>query len=795
MDKSAVSTVPAPEYGYKFLDRELNRRRQPTEVVVSDEPVAPVSREPLLWDEAGNEVEPTYTYRQTELFRPEETFETNLEGMFPQIRDAIENYNRREGIRRSPRSYAIVDLNRRISQRLREEAAAEAERRNARYLRREQREVAGSGPPNVRVDPRQSLIDLPSAENIGGGLVQEIIGGNYGPLVDDISKLNKQRTAFNTGLAVKEVEDLIKKYPELESMIRNPVENKGVVAQRIDPKSFEKYKQYTDLEQKYSDPDVRAGIYQDILDTTLNKLDLGDTEYQDVRDILKDAEILYTSGNPSAQKEAREVIRSFGVDLDAYEKPAFQTNKPIIGGGGYVLPEESEDLKYIQQRASDLSAAVEGLDYGTSKALGEKFPGLKSPSSYDDTERSYFGPTAFIRDSTFDPDDPATRVSVSRGLSYPSSRLETFEGIPKDTEISRNVLKFLRDNPGLGSKDISFTTAAPGEDSLNYDAKDLPDDVKTAVMRFVRDASMTDRRGGTILKNSPIGSGDLIQEAYDKGLDETTSSYIRQAKPFLDAGVKPPSFRGKAYTLSGYGPPTERGGQYTFIDNEGNALPLQLSRPEQALVGSVRFTGDEVVGKPAVPYKSQPRFYSTLVPGVTPDNLANLAKDIRRTPSSLAPGVADLIPSAEAVRAGYEQGPGAMGKQMARDFVAGLPLSAALTPVLANPAVAPLAPGVGLGLIGSAAVEAADEAVRQETGEGITPKLRQFLGTRKRTGLADKPYKIPTEPKPIPTVSVAEPRSGLQKFRDEIQFRKNLAGERFNPRRGEFGLSELIFGR
>lgn len=188
-------------------------------------------------------------------------------------------------------------------------------------------------------------------------------------------------------------------------------------------------------------------------------------------------------------------------------------------------------------------------------------------------------------------------------------------------------------------------------------------------------------------------------------------------------------------------------------------------------------------------------FYSTLVPGVTPGNLANLAKDIRRTPSSLAPGVADLIPSAEAVRAGYEQGPEAMGKQMAQDFVAGLPVSAALTPVLANPAVAPFAPGVGLGLIGSAAVEAADEAVRQETGEGITPKLRQFLGTKERTGLADKPYEIPTEPEPTPTLGVAEPRSGLQKFRDEIQFRKDLAGERFNPRRGEFGLSELIFGR
>jgi len=85
--------------------------------------------------------------------------------------------------------------------------------------------------------------------------------------------------------------------------------------------------------------------------------------------------------------------------------------------------------------------------------------------------------------------------------------------------------------------------------------------------------------------------------------------------------------------------------------------------------------------------------------------------------------------------------------------------------------------------------------VRQETGEGIAPKLRQFLGTKQRTGLADKSYEIPTKPESIPTLGFAEPRSGLQKFRDEIQFRKDLAGERFNPRRGEFGLSELIFGR
>jgi len=31
--------------------------------------------------------------------------------------------------------------------------------------------------------------------------------------------------------------------------------------------------------------------------------------------------------------------------------------------------------------------------------------------------------------------------------------------------------------------------------------------------------------------------------------------------------------------------------------------------------------------------------------------------------------------------------------------------------------------------------------------------------------------------------------------RNELQRRMDLAKERFNPRRGEFGLSEILFGR
>jgi len=244
---------------------------------------------------------------------------------------------------------------------------------------------------------------------------------------------------------------------------------------------------------------------------------------------------------------------------------------------------------------------------------------------------------------------------------------------------------------------VLFKIGTPGEEMSYTTLEDLPENMKRPIMRFVQEASMANRRAGSILYNHPIDNKDLLAKAREQGLDEKTSSYLRSAAPFEAKNVSAPSIRGKAYTLAGYGPVSRQGDQLTYIDIEGNAVPLQMEPPESPLVGRVYVDEQGAFSRPAAPYSSQPRFYSTLVPGVTPDNLANLAKDIRRTPSSLAPGVADLIPSAEAVRAGYEQGPEAMGKQMAQDFVAGLPVSAALTPVLANPAVAPLAPGVCLG--------------------------------------------------------------------------------------------------
>ena len=190
-------------------------------------------------------------------------------------------------------------------------------------------------------------------------------------------------------------------------------------------------------------------------------------------------------------------------------------------------------------------------------------------------------------------------------------------------------------------------------------------------------------------------------------------------------------------------------------------------------------------------------FYGGDPLGMAASAVPGVLQNIRKVPSSLLPGAADLIPSPEAIRTGYAQGPVEMGKQMAQEFAQSLPTAAGMAMLMSTPAAAPFAPGIGAGMVGTAGARALNEVVRQETGEGIVPKVRQFIGTAPRTGIS-----APARQGEKPLVAEIKPLTAAQRqqmyknqTRSEMQRRMDLAKERFNPRRGEFGLSELIFGR
>jgi len=102
-----------------------------------------------------------------------------------------------------------------------------------------------------------------------------------------------------------------------------------------------------------------------------------------------------------------------------------------------------------------------------------------------------------------------------------------------------------------------------------------------------------------------------------------------------------------------------------------------------------------------------------------------------------------------------------------------------------------------MALTGNRALGAIDEVIKRQTGEGILSKVRQAIGTAPRTGITAKPTPVNQ-----PLIAEIRPLSSKEKTnminrenRNEIQRRIDLAGERFNPRRGDFGLSELLFGR
>ena len=208
-----------------------------------------------------------------------------------------------------------------------------------------------------------------------------------------------------------------------------------------------------------------------------------------------------------------------------------------------------------------------------------------------------------------------------------------------------------------------------------------------------------------------------------------------------------------------------------------------LSRFDKAFGGNVGNLGNYFFSTDPVTAATQ------AVPGVL--------SSIKSTPSSLLPGAADLIPSPEAIRTGYAQGPVEMGKQMAQEFAQSLPTAAGAAMLLSTPAVAPFAPGIGAGLVGTAGVKALNEVVRQETGEGIVPKLRQAIGTAPRTGLSSPPRQgeKPLTAEIRPLSASQRQKMNQQATQNELQRRMKLIKERFNLRKGELGLTELFLGR
>jgi hypothetical protein len=389
------------------------------------------------------------------------------------------------------------------------------------------------------------------------------------------------------------------------------------------------------------------------------------------------------------------------------------------------------------------SAGVGGGEYLSSMDLENIYPAAARKLESFSRDRAfvpeYFEPT--ISETFYSNSGVPYRVEINRDPAHSGLELR---------DINENVAALLDKKPYAGVYNIDFSING------NYSDVGLPDELKQDVMNFVKARAREGIPAGAVVRNAPMTN---------------EGSRVRGSK-----GNK----RSLWYQQLGFGANTPSG-QFGYIDPDtGATVPIQPYRSD--------------------PFSQGPDTYKRSYFSVDPVSAAaqgarEYGRALRRTPAALLPGAADLIPSPEAIQTGYREGLLPMAQQMGTEFVQSLPQAAAYSAALA--AVPVLAPGVGAGMVGTAGAKALNEVVRQETGEGIVPKLRQALGTAPRTGVASPAR---TGPQPLtaqvrPLTQAQRTEQQRQQNRSELQRRLELAGQRWNPGKFEFGLSELLRGR
>ena len=719
-----------------------------------------------------------------------------LNQMLPSVREALgeqgafEAAQRQESIIRGNQNLAAQN------QRFAADTSALQNLRNYQRLPSSEREryrYADLTSPQQRElinPPSRDFIDLEQGDQL-------VVPG----LVEDLRKSKVEQFKQRPTDALARFEQVLDKYPEVRDLLGQEIKSERAVP--IKEEEFKPYLKYADQEQVFSTPEIRKQLYENVL------LDVEPELRPSLSQSLVDIEEKYTSGNPLLQQEARQKVNEFAGKqnvLALSEKLAFRPNRPVIGGGGYVDasdPETRKKLVFIETRAAEVNKALSNL-YTEMKSsdLSSIYPGLKR------TLNAAEAPVGFLLDDETGqvtrtlPSSNTYDIQVSKS-GFNEFFLANSYDITNNEKVSSNFVNFLVENPATSPRGIMFTSSRPGE-SRSFEAKtDIPAPITQAWEEEIKQQSFANLRPNTIVYNNPVSSTDLYESRLKEGLTAEQSSTIRKLKPFVESGQKLPNLRAVSYSRGGFGPATVSAfglstTQHAFVTPQGKVLALQASSPESGLKGKVDITPDKVkVTQSTLPFSSTPRYFSSdPVTGAALGAL-NLGRAIKKTPASLLPGASDLIPSPEAIQTGYKQGPAAMGKQMGREFVQSLPAGAVFASALSTPALAPLAPGVGLGFVGSAAANAANEVVRQETGEGIVPKMRQFIGTAPRTNVAGKPRMaaapLTAEIKPLSAQGKAE--MTRRQNRNELEKRLDLVKERFNPRKGEFGLSELLFGR
>lgn len=171
-------------------------------------------------------------------------------------------------------------------------------------------------------------------------------------------------------------------------------------------------------------------------------------------------------------------------------------------------------------------------------------------------------------------------------------------------------------------------------------------------------------------------------------------------------------------------------------------------------------------------------------------------------------GAADFIPSVQTIRTGESEGLAAAGQAHLKDvghglvYGAGVGLTTMAVPALTLPATA-----VGGAMLLDQGLQSINEATRVATGDTALSKVRQAAGITPRSGNVESSAaekftrEMARNNNPdLVQITARDPKKDISsQVKDtpvpDLAHRLRLAGQRFNPKRGEFGITELLFGR
>lgn len=413
----------------------------------------------------------------------------------------------------------------------------------------------------------------------------------------------------------------------------------------------------------------------------------------------------------------------------------------------------------------------------------------------------------------------------------------TFGALPKDfgsSSLTPAAKQFLVDFrvPLNAGNDYSFATGPNLQDRIETEIKQLKendpyygkspaklqekiDEIKNQ-SDYIGDYSGQPQTPKTwqergYVTQKPVGFKESILDEFKNKILETQGSFggVSTLTPVEQVAASNPNWRSSLYETAGLAGPLSSQGfssgygggskdvQRFVTGNERN-LPLQpytefLQRAGDPTAPSVLNTNP---APDFTPFQKAVGTRNYLIGKNILEGRGNLGAGFR---SAVGVSAADLIPSREVVQDFYSGRPLQGVMRMAGDFAGGIPTALATGgAIAAAPAVAPIVPGIALGLTTIRAANALDEVSRQQTGEGIISKLRQTIGTAPRTNYANPDFRS-SEQTTMPQVTSLNPQQRKtmeqRQNRNELQKRIDLIKERFNPSRGEFGISELLFGR